>query len=91
MCVAWGGYVFIINLIPLHVLVLLVTGRYSNRLYIAYCTLYILGTMLAMQIRFVGFAVRSLSFNIQKRGTTDSLKFTQTHSLISFCFCGVYM
>lgn len=31
---AWGGYVFIINLIPLHVFVLLLMGRYSRRVYI---------------------------------------------------------
>eukprot|EP00249_Psilotum_nudum_P012255 c23674_g1_i1 orf=682-2898(-) len=55
MVSAWGGYIFIINLVPLYVLVLLVTGRYSLRLYIAYNTLYILGMLLAMQIRFVGF------------------------------------
>ncbi|KAL2641722.1 hypothetical protein R1flu_009309 [Riccia fluitans] len=55
MVSAWGGYIFIINLIPIYVLVLLVTGRYSRRLYIAYNTLYILGMLLAMQIRFVGF------------------------------------
>jgi hypothetical protein len=29
MVSAWGGYVFIINLLPLHVLVLLVTWGYS--------------------------------------------------------------
>lgn len=38
MCVfqvsAWGGYVFIINLIPLHVFVLLLMQRYSRRVYI---------------------------------------------------------
>lgn len=28
---AWGGYVFIINLVPLHVFVLLLMGRFSNR------------------------------------------------------------
>lgn len=28
---AWGGYVFIINLIPLHVLVLICIGRFSSR------------------------------------------------------------
>ncbi|KAG9345123.1 hypothetical protein JZ751_009666 [Albula glossodonta] len=32
---AWGGYVFIINLIPLHVFVLLLMQRYSRRVYIA--------------------------------------------------------
>ncbi|KAG8380874.1 hypothetical protein BUALT_Bualt06G0061800 [Buddleja alternifolia] len=55
MVSAWGGYVFIINLIPLYVLVLLITGRYSMRLYVAYNCMYILGMLLAMQIRFVGF------------------------------------
>eukprot|EP00246_Nothoceros_aenigmaticus_P003493 TRINITY_DN14664_c0_g2_i1.p1 TRINITY_DN14664_c0_g2~~TRINITY_DN14664_c0_g2_i1.p1 ORF type:complete len:721 (+),score=112.90 TRINITY_DN14664_c0_g2_i1:167-2329(+) len=55
MVSAWGGYIFIINLIPIYVIVLLVIGRYSLRLYIAYNTLYILGMLLAMQIRFVGF------------------------------------
>ncbi|OAY76806.1 dolichyl-diphosphooligosaccharide--protein glycosyltransferase subunit STT3B [Ananas comosus] len=55
MVSAWGGYVFIINLVPLYVLVLLVTGRYSMRLYVAYNCMYVLGMLLAMQIRFVGF------------------------------------
>lgn len=52
---AWGGYVFIINLIPLHAFVLLLMGRYSARLYTAYSTFYILGLLLSMQIPFVGF------------------------------------
>ncbi|CEI99383.1 Putative Oligosaccharyl transferase STT3 subunit [Rhizopus microsporus] len=30
MVAAWGGYVFIINLIPLHVFVLMLMGRFSN-------------------------------------------------------------
>ncbi|CAD7673357.1 unnamed protein product [Nyctereutes procyonoides] len=34
MVSAWGGYVFIINLIPLHVFVLLLMQRYSKRVYI---------------------------------------------------------
>ncbi|KAJ8306809.1 hypothetical protein KUTeg_014893 [Tegillarca granosa] len=52
---AWGGYVFIINLIPLHVFVLLIMGRYSRRIYIAYTTFYIVGLILSMQVPFVGF------------------------------------
>lgn len=55
MVSAWGGYVFITNLIPLHVFVLILMGRYSNRLYIAYTTWYSLGTLASMQIPFVGF------------------------------------
>lgn len=60
MVAAWGGYIFIINLVPVYVLVMLAAGRYSRRLYIAYNTFYVLGTLLSMQIRFVGFnAVQS--------------------------------
>jgi dolichyl-diphosphooligosaccharide--protein glycosyltransferase len=55
MVSAWGGYVFITNLIPLHVFVLVGMGRFSPRLYVSYCTWYALGTMASMQIPFVGF------------------------------------
>jgi dolichyl-diphosphooligosaccharide--protein glycosyltransferase len=60
MVAAWGGYIFIINLIPLYTFVMLLSGRFSTRLYVAYCTFYTIGTMLSMQITFVGFqAVQS--------------------------------
>jgi len=55
MVSSWGGYVFLINLIPLHVLALMATGRFSHRVYVAYCTVYSVGTLLSMQISFVGF------------------------------------
>ncbi|EDO46343.1 predicted protein [Nematostella vectensis] len=55
MVSSWGGYVFLINLIPLHVLVLMITGRFSHRIYVAYSSVYCLGTILSMQISFVGF------------------------------------
>ncbi|CAG9820366.1 unnamed protein product [Phaedon cochleariae] len=55
MVSAWGGYVFIINLIPLHVFVLLLMGRFSNRVFTSYTTFYILGLIFSMQIPFVGF------------------------------------
>lgn len=55
MVSSWGGYVFLINLIPLHVLALMTTGRFSHRLYVAYSTVYCIGTILSMQISFVGF------------------------------------
>lgn len=50
-----GGYVFIINLIPLHVFALLLMGRYSTRIYVAYNTFFIIGLLCSMQIPFVGF------------------------------------
>lgn len=60
MVSSWGGYVFLINLIPLHVLVLILSGRFSHKVYVAYSAVYSLGTILSMQIPFVGFqAVQS--------------------------------
>ncbi|XP_059276772.1 dolichyl-diphosphooligosaccharide--protein glycosyltransferase subunit STT3A [Lycium ferocissimum] len=55
MVCSWGGYTFIINLIPMHALLCIVTGRYSPRLYIAYAPLVILGTLLAALVPVVGF------------------------------------
>ncbi|CAJ2630953.1 dolichyl-diphosphooligosaccharide--protein glycosyltransferase subunit STT3A isoform X2 [Trifolium pratense] len=55
MVCSWGGYTFIINLIPMHALLCIVTGRYSSRLYIAYAPLIVLGTLLAALVPVVGF------------------------------------
>ncbi|CAI5973430.1 unnamed protein product [Closterium sp. NIES-65] len=55
MVMSWGGYTFIINLIPIHVLLCIVTGRFSSRLYIAFAPLIILGTLLAALVPVVGF------------------------------------
>ena len=54
MVAAWGGYVFIINMIPLHVFVLILMGKYTTKMYVAYCSFYIVGLILSMQIPFVG-------------------------------------
>jgi dolichyl-diphosphooligosaccharide---protein glycosyltransferase len=55
MVSAWGGYVFITNLIPLHVFTLVCMGRFSSRVYISYTTWFALGTLASMQVPFVGF------------------------------------
>lgn len=55
MVSAWGGYVFITNLLPLHTFVLICMGRYSPRLYVSYSTWFALGTLASMQVPFVGF------------------------------------
>ena len=55
MTSAWGGYVYIINLIALHAFVLILLGRYSTKLYVSYTTFYCLGQLMAMNIPFVGF------------------------------------
>jgi len=56
MVSAWGGYVFITNLIPLHVFALILMNRFSHRIYVAYNTFFIVGLICSMQIPFVGFA-----------------------------------
>jgi len=56
-----GGYVFITNMIPLHALVLILMGRFSDRLYIAYSSWYAIGTLASMQVPFVGFQPVSTS------------------------------
>lgn len=55
MVSAWGGYVFITNMIPLHIFILVLMGRFTDKLYVAYTTWYSLGTLMSMQIPFVGF------------------------------------
>lgn len=55
MVASWGGYVFITNMLPLHAFVLIVIGRFSTRLYVAYSSFYTVGTLASMQIPFVGF------------------------------------
>ncbi|EIM80345.1 Oligosaccharyl transferase STT3 subunit [Stereum hirsutum FP-91666 SS1] len=55
MVAAWGGYAFITNMIPLHALALLLMGRFSNKLYVAYSSWYAIGTLSSMQVPFVGF------------------------------------
>jgi len=81
MVSAWGGYIFIINLIPLYTLVMLVTGRFSERLYIAYCTFYTIGTLLSMQITFVGFQAVQSSEHMAAFGVFGLL---QIHSFINW-------
>lgn len=55
MVASWGGYVFITNMIPLHVFILILMGRFSARLYVSYSTFYAVGTLASMQVPFVGF------------------------------------
>ena len=54
MASSWGGYVVITNLIPLHVFFLMLMGRFSQRIYTAYTTTYVLGKFLSMQVPFIG-------------------------------------
>ena len=56
MVATWGGYIFVLNLIGLHGLFLIISGRFSNKLYWAYTCWYFVGTIGALQIPVVGMA-----------------------------------
>lgn len=56
MVAAWGGYVFVINLIGCHAAILVLLGRFSTKVYRAYTAFYIVGTLLAIQVPVVGWA-----------------------------------
>ncbi|KAL4527316.1 hypothetical protein Ndes2526B_g08981 [Nannochloris sp. 'desiccata'] len=55
MVASWGGYSFIVNLLPIHCLACIVFGRASTNLYIAYAPFVILGALAAMNIPVIGF------------------------------------
>ena len=57
MVAAWGGYSFIINIIPIFVLGTMFINKFNMRIYVAYSVFYTLGSILAMLITFVNFAV----------------------------------
>ena len=60
MVAAWGGYSFIINIIPIFVLCIIFANKFNMKIYIAYSVFYVLGTVLAMTIPFVTFnAIKS--------------------------------
>jgi dolichyl-diphosphooligosaccharide--protein glycosyltransferase len=61
MVAAWGGYVFVLNLIGLHASLLVLLGRYSTKLHRAFTLFYLVGTSLAIQVPVVGWTpIRSL-------------------------------
>ncbi len=56
MVAAWGGYVFVLNLIGVHAAALVAGGRFSTKVYRAYSLFYFFGTILAIQVPVVGWA-----------------------------------
>jgi len=55
MVAAWGGYIFVLNLIGVHAAVLVLLGRFSTKVYKAYSLFYVIGTTLAIQVPVVGW------------------------------------
>ena len=53
--VACGGeYIFVVNLLASHTLVLMVTGRFTTKVYVAYTVFYPVAVLLAMLIPLLG-------------------------------------
>ena len=86
MVASWGGYSFIINIIPIYVLFTLITHKEEeeknwHKIYIAYTIFYVLGTVMAMQIPFVKFLAITSSEHMASHGV---FAFIQIHMALSF-------
>jgi dolichyl-diphosphooligosaccharide--protein glycosyltransferase len=55
MVAAWGGFIFVVNMIGAHAALLFFLGRYTSNLHRAYSLFYIIGTMGAMRVPVVGW------------------------------------
>lgn len=83
-------------MIPLHALVLILMGRFTNRLYIAYSSWYAVGTLASMQVPFVGFQPVRTSEHMGALGTQliGVMRITScshdTRRIRSFAAGGVY-
>jgi len=54
MVMAWGGFVFVLNMIGLHAAALVAFGRYSTSVHRAYTLFFIIGTLGATRVPPVG-------------------------------------
>ena len=55
MVAAWGGFIFVLNMVALHAGGLVLCNRYSSKLHRAYSLFYIVGTLGAIQIPVQGW------------------------------------
>ena len=61
MAAAWGGYVFVLNMIGCHAAVLVIMWRFTPSLHFAYTLFYIIGTAGATRVPVIGMTpLRSL-------------------------------
>jgi len=54
MVAAWGGYVFVLNMVGVHCACLIGLGRFSSKLHMSFSLFYIIGTLGAIQVPVVG-------------------------------------
>jgi dolichyl-diphosphooligosaccharide---protein glycosyltransferase len=82
MVASWGGYSFIINIIPIFVLFTMITHKTEEeeqfrKIISTYNIFYILGTLLAMQIPFVQFLALTSSEHMASHGVFILVQFYQ--------------
>jgi len=73
-------------MIPLHALVLMLMGRFTGRLYVAYSSWYAIGTLASMQVPFVGFQPVRTSEHMAALGAF----IVYVHFLLLYTFPGVF-
>jgi dolichyl-diphosphooligosaccharide--protein glycosyltransferase len=56
MVAAWGGYIFVINMVGIHAALLVVLGHFNDDIYWSYTIFYVLGTFGATRVPVVGWA-----------------------------------
>jgi len=55
MVAAWGGFVFVLNMVALHAASLVLVGRFTSKLHRAYTLFYVIGTIGATRVPVVGW------------------------------------
>jgi len=68
MVSAWGGYVFITNTVSIYMVAMTLLGRVTGRHFVVFCTWYIIGTMLCLNIPFVNFQAVTSSEHMASHG-----------------------
>jgi dolichyl-diphosphooligosaccharide---protein glycosyltransferase len=56
MAAAWGGYIFVGNMVGVHAGWLVLIGHFTPSLHKAYSLWYIVGTLIAVQVPVIGYA-----------------------------------
>ena len=56
MVAAWGGFVFVVNMVGAHAAALFFLCRYTSKLHRAYSLFYVIGTLGAMRVPVVGWS-----------------------------------
>ena len=87
MVAAWGGYIFVLNMIAFHAVALVAMGRYTPKLHKAYTLFYLIGTYGAIQVPVVGLTpLKSMEqlgalgvFGIIQVSTQDTWKLSCIH------------